>query len=172
MADQYSTPQRACVSTLCSTAARSRARHVHVLLHSGQSCGPAAFAAAHVSTPYARDSWHRPCFWTRMHMPEVPLCVVHGAHCTTAVISAQDDPTQHIYSSLRPPGALAPGAATALGPGALFTTPAAGAQVADCTLMLSPGAQVSVAFLISFAAVEPDSQPPLVLACTTDMRCM
>jgi hypothetical protein len=25
---------------------------------------------------------------------------------------------------------------------------------------------VSVAFLISLAAVEPDSQPPLVLACT------
>jgi hypothetical protein len=74
--------------------------------------------------------------------------------------------TQAAYSILRPAGIIAPFGTGVFGAGAVaLTLPAAGAQVADCTLTLSPGAQVSVAFLISLAAVEPDSHPPLVLAC-------
>lgn len=112
-------------------------------------------------TPHAWVICCRPLFPKRL------LFMVHTGYATAPMSAPRVIPTQPIYSSLRPPGAngaLSPGLAT-LG-AALFTTPAAGAQVADCTLTLSPGAHVSVAFLISLAAVEPDSQPPLVLACT------
>ena len=47
-----------------------------------------------------------------------------------------------------------------------LTAPAAAAQAADCSLTLSPTAQVSVAFLISLAALEELNRPDLVLACT------